>query len=313
MSLFYLIDEAGLQKAVTNSTGIEDPTFHELAPAMAYGQMSLTASHICPRDGRPGCALVDVLPSGPATHFMSWVWSYRVSVMVKALQTWVEDQGVDVGSTFIWVCFFCNNQERILNEQSKEGSDDLERTFEARLRQIGQVLVLLDDWSKPRYLSRIWCIFETFQAFRLELPYTLILPPNAAKTLDEALQRGMHLEVTREWQSIDVANAEASRPQDATKVKELILRTASFDDVNSLVKSRLVDWFKKQFEHFVERGVSGVRIEDIQCRICANKDDEIAALKLALAERDAELLKLRAILRDLPVGAGAAAVRSAAK
>ena len=37
----------------------ENPNFHQLAPKIAYGEDALGAKTVCPRDGRPGCALVD--------------------------------------------------------------------------------------------------------------------------------------------------------------------------------------------------------------------------------------------------------------
>ena len=36
----------------------ENPNFHELAPVIAYGPTALGSGSVCPRDGRPGCALV---------------------------------------------------------------------------------------------------------------------------------------------------------------------------------------------------------------------------------------------------------------
>eukprot|EP00930_Biecheleria_cincta_P006928 TRINITY_DN10804_c0_g1_i1.p1 TRINITY_DN10804_c0_g1~~TRINITY_DN10804_c0_g1_i1.p1 ORF type:complete len:236 (+),score=33.64 TRINITY_DN10804_c0_g1_i1:354-1061(+) len=137
VSLNYLIGDGGLREAAAMATGLSDPTFHELAPAMAYGDRALTAGHVCPRDGRPGCALVVVMPSGPATHFLSWVWSYLASTMVEALLAWAKDHDIDAQITCVWICYFCNNQVRILSEMCKEGSDDLEKTFESRLKQIG--------------------------------------------------------------------------------------------------------------------------------------------------------------------------------
>ena len=66
---------------------------------------------------------------------------------------YTKDLAIGLLRTFVWICFFCNNQERILNEKSQEGSDDLESTFQSRLRSIGHVLVLFDNWSKPAYLT----------------------------------------------------------------------------------------------------------------------------------------------------------------
>ena len=33
----------------------------------------------------------DVVPSGPATHFLSWAWSYHLQTVVLALRHWCED------------------------------------------------------------------------------------------------------------------------------------------------------------------------------------------------------------------------------
>eukprot|EP00439_Symbiodinium_sp_Y106_P030979 s8408_g3.t1 len=156
VSLRFLIDPAEFSHIAQEAAGKENPNFHELAPVIAYGPTALGSGSVCPRDGRPGCALVDVVPSGPATHFLtlaSCEICEREATPIRASLCW-NDTGNEVNSdqTFVWICFFCNNQERILNEKSKEGSDDLETTFQSRLRSIGHVLVLFDNWSKPFYL-----------------------------------------------------------------------------------------------------------------------------------------------------------------
>eukprot|EP00913_Durusdinium_trenchii_P006486 g6097.t1 len=250
--------------------------------------------------------LQDALPNGPATHFLSWAWSYSLLTVTLALRTWRQEASIDPLQTFIWICFFCNNQERILKEKTKEGSDDLESTFQSRLQSIGRVLVLFDDWSHPKYLSlgmepadrcrsvctrcargvtRVWCIFETFIAARAEISYTLIFPPESSRSLHETLQRGMHLEVTKDWSSIDVAQAKASHAVDEEKVKGLITRTSSFEEVNTVVKSHLVGWFKKQFEVIFEKGVQE-------------------------GERDAEIQRLKEML---PAGSAYSAVKTLAQ
>lgn len=308
MSLDYLIDSTQFTEVAQTASQQEDPNFHQLAPLLAYGDHALGRSAVCPRDGRLGCALVDVLPSGPATHFLSWAWGYSLMTVVLALRHWCAESKIDATQTFIWICFFCNNQERILKEKTKEGSDDLESTFQSRLQSIGRVLVLFDEWSKPAYLTRVWCIFETFVAARASISYTLIFPPESSKSLHETLQRGMHLEVTKDWSSIDVGQARASRPVDEEKVKGLITRTSSFEEVNTVVKSHLVGWFKKQFEVIFEKGVQE-GLSSSGCPHCAVKEDELATLRAQLQERDAELARLRELL---PAGGATAAARSAA-
>lgn len=309
VSLDYLTEEEMFTKTAQEATGEENPNFHVLAPKLAYGPTALGASMVCPRDGRPGCALVDALPNGPATHFLSWAWSYSLLTVTLALRTWRQEASIDPLQTFIWICFFCNNQERILKEKTKEGSDDLESTFQSRLQSIGRVLVLFDDWSHPKYLTRVWCIFETFIAARAEISYTLIFPPESSRSLHETLQRGMHLEVTKDWSSIDVAQAKASHAVDEEKVKGLITRTSSFEEVNTVVKSHLVGWFKKQFEVIFEKGVQeGVAAST--CMGCMSKEEEITMLRLQLQERDAEIQRLKEML---PAGSAYSAVKTLAQ
>ena len=53
---------------------------------------------------------------GRVTHFVSWCWSYRLKDFVSAVNGWVRKSGVDGEDVFLWICFFCNNQYRILQE-----------------------------------------------------------------------------------------------------------------------------------------------------------------------------------------------------
>ena len=41
--------------------GPEDPNFHQVAGLLAYGPLALGKGQHCPRDGRPGCSIVDAL------------------------------------------------------------------------------------------------------------------------------------------------------------------------------------------------------------------------------------------------------------
>merc|ERR1712130_670501 len=109
------------------------------------------------------------------------------------------------------ICFFCNNQFRILQEGSKEGSDDLEKTFANRLAAIGNVLVLFDDWKDPVYLTRVWCVFETYVADNAGVTLDVIFPAQVKESLICELQKGSLNRITQAWGCIDVEKAKASR------------------------------------------------------------------------------------------------------
>ena len=96
-----------------SATGMANPNFHEICPAVAMGPRGLGFGKTCPRDGRPGCSVVDAVEEehrGRATHFVSWCWAYSLNDFVSALQSWVVTEDVCAGEVYLWVCFFCNNQ-----------------------------------------------------------------------------------------------------------------------------------------------------------------------------------------------------------
>merc|ERR1712125_309165 len=114
----------------------------------------------------------------PANCFLSWVWSYKLSVVQSSLSAWLlrlPDEGPR--DVFFFVCFFCNNQYRILVECSQRGSDNMDVLFKTRLISCGRILALLDDWKAPVYSTRIWTIYEQFIAAQLHVPIEIVLPP----------------------------------------------------------------------------------------------------------------------------------------
>jgi len=143
--------------------GKDDPTFYELKEAF-YMNAKLGWERTCPRDGKQGCAFVDTLPPhhrGRCTHFLSWTWAYSVGTLQDALGKWVTTSGKDPQSTFLFCCFFVNNQYRILyTPDSKDGEENLEDIFARNLLRIGKVVALLDTYDNPKYLTRIWTIYR---------------------------------------------------------------------------------------------------------------------------------------------------------
>eukprot|EP00435_Cladocopium_sp_Y103_P056529 s259_g19.t1 len=101
----------------------------------------------CPRDGQPNCSLVDSLEdqySGKVTHFVSWCWGYTLQDFASAIHSWLQRSKLSAEDVFLWVCFFCNNQYRIMDSGStKTGSDELKSVFETHLAEAGLALVLV--------------------------------------------------------------------------------------------------------------------------------------------------------------------------
>jgi len=140
---------------------VQNPNFYTLAPVMCYGETAKGSGIQCPRDRQPNCAVVDALyqlgtgKAGRAGHFLSWVWSYRVEMFAKSIEAWLTMKKLPAETTHVWVCFFCNNQFRLL-EDSSNSAGDLEVVFERCLRSAGSMVAMLDTWEQPVYLTRCW-------------------------------------------------------------------------------------------------------------------------------------------------------------
>lgn len=66
-----------------------DPTFMEMKTVFWESADPLGADILCPRDGKPGCALVDWIDPDERreqTHFMSWTWQYCLMQVRSALE-----------------------------------------------------------------------------------------------------------------------------------------------------------------------------------------------------------------------------------
>lgn len=53
---------------------------------------------------------------GKVTHFVSWCWAYTLDNVVTAVDRWLQKSEADPADVFLWICFFCNNQYRIMQE-----------------------------------------------------------------------------------------------------------------------------------------------------------------------------------------------------
>ncbi|CAK9005902.1 unnamed protein product [Durusdinium trenchii] len=244
VSLAYLMGD--FARLAYDWSGEENPTFLRLKEVFWQGDEKLGSNIRCPRDGRPGCALVDWLPREHRrlqTHFMSWSWKYSLQQLQSAMEMWRSTRTLEFEDIFFYMCFCVNNQFRIIVEGSATGSDNLEEVFQTNLRRIGQVVAVLDTWEEPVYLQRVWTIYEQYVACSLQVPVTFVMPEDA--------------EVTQSLCDVDVAAARAFDPRDEQKVKTTIQSTVGFDQVNQHVKDAMIQWIcvvvREKFQRLINR------------------------------------------------------------
>ena len=186
---------------------VESPNFYDLT-ILSYGPIGLGYQKRCPRDGQLGCSIVDAINEcykGEASYFVSWCWQYKLNDFVSAISSWVQREGVDPSDAYLWVCFFCNNQYRILEEQTQHGSSQLTSMFEHHLASAGRMLVLLDSFVEPLFLTRAWCLFECYVSADQYIPMTITFPDRLRTEATEGRQP-----LEEAIQALDMRRAKAS-------------------------------------------------------------------------------------------------------
>eukprot|EP00931_Biecheleriopsis_adriatica_P104297 TRINITY_DN78981_c0_g1_i1.p1 TRINITY_DN78981_c0_g1~~TRINITY_DN78981_c0_g1_i1.p1 ORF type:complete len:879 (-),score=106.28 TRINITY_DN78981_c0_g1_i1:7-2619(-) len=269
VSVEYLLSDE-FQSLARKRTGADNPSFYDLKDSFFFGENAIGKDIVCPRDGRAGCALVDTLDRKyrhNCTHFLSWTWRYTIGQVRGALESWMEARRTNAmqkssislvlrksDEVFLYMCFFVNNQYRILVPGDASGSDNLEEVFESRLRKIGKMVALLDDWHEPVYLSRIWTIFEQYTATTLDLDIEIIMPEPSQRSLISRIQRGQEgiLEVKHYFSKVDSKSAQASDPKDEEKVKRIILEHTGFEAVDGRIKQSLLDWVGRNVQSYMQ-------------------------------------------------------------
>jgi len=258
VSMRYLLSDGFLQLA-TQRTGKGDPTFMEMKTVFWESADPLGADILCPRDGKPGCALVDWIDRDERreqTHFMSWTWQYRLMQVRSALEMYQASSSPAVvpADVFFFMCFFVNNQHRILLEKSITGSADLENVFERNLKRLGRMVAVLDTWNQPVYLGRVWTVYEQYVASTLHIPVCFVMPEDATELLN--LEMVSHPDtginhVAWAVSRIDSERARAWTKEDEDYVKDLIRKTVGFQHVDEHVTEVMVRWISDAVKHLL--------------------------------------------------------------
>jgi len=172
---------------------------------------------------------------------MSWTWKYSLQQVRSALETFQENL---VGPCYFFMCFFANNQYRILVEESSSGSDHLEEVFQTNLKRIGRMVAMLDTWDQPTYLTRVWTVYEQFVASTIQIEVEFIMPKKASDRMQRQIAQGPDGidEVIKSLSQVDSKQARAWKMEDEIKVKSLIQDSVGFEHVDAHVTNVMIAW-----------------------------------------------------------------------
>lgn len=245
-----------LEQKVCNGTEhqlSESSKICEIEP-LRHGSSSVirrsSAQAICPFDGRIGVAYVHTLRGvdhvGPATHMLSYSWSYAIVDIVDTLWDFCSQNELDPKRTYIWMDCLCINQHRVVAQKEAGGTGllDFKKEFPSQLRNIGNMLAMMAPWKAPMYLTRIWCIFELWSAHNQGCRVSIVMPPREKESLKEDLfGEGSGFQTFKKaLAQTKVQNAKASFEKDQAAILKMIQRKPGYKVFNQHVNSLVRKW-----------------------------------------------------------------------
>lgn len=224
---------------------VEFPEVSEVHP-MGFNSSNVKA---CMSDLKPGCSIIDTLAHekspdvGMASAYVSWVWKYPIDILFSALQNYVKDEDLNPATTYFWICFFQNNQHRIITDKKVQTAETLGEVFSTQLQDIGRMVLILDDWQSPQYCSRVWTLFEAYQGLKNGVPITAVFPDLGNSATELGLD-GCTLQdaVDKICSMVDVETAEAWQPEDKAAILDIIRGSyGGSDNFNAQVQGLIWD------------------------------------------------------------------------
>eukprot|EP00979_Chaetoceros_neogracilis_P016299 scaffold7625_cov249-Chaetoceros_neogracile.AAC.7 len=219
------------------------------------------ATIVCPRDKRTvGAAYSDCLNGadnvGLATFMLSYTWNYRICDIIDTLVAYCEsNKDMDQKRTYVWICCLCNNQHRVYEDKKNDGNvpfDKFHEIFRTKVVSIGHVVAMMFPWDDPKYLTRVWCVFEAYTATTEPgCKLTIAMPPKERQAMMSAVGGSIN-SLFKVLAATMIQEAEASMPEDREKILKLVKDTVGYTklnhSVNELIRSWVMDTLVAEFE-----------------------------------------------------------------
>ena len=162
---------------------------------------------------------------------ISYTWGDRYIDVMRALDAWCSSHGKDPETTRIWICSLCVDQYHI--------PEHLDATFGLRVEKIGMLLPLLMPWESPKYIGRLWCLFEFHTASTLDdCAIDMIFAPEDVEHI--RTEGSSDMETFEEMlDSIDCEKADASVVSDRDRIRQKIMDSCGFNLLDTAVREKL--------------------------------------------------------------------------
>lgn len=183
---------------------------------------------------------------GRATIFVSHAWQYSFYDVVFDVMQQHAEKNPDA---YFWFDLFTNNQDNL----EEKSFDWFSSTFQSKIRDIGQVLLILSPWNDPVPLTRAWCLFEIFNALRTTEKLHIQMPMRERQTLKTAVVLDRKC-LIQALSKIRIENATARYDSDKKLILEVVENAeGGLYAVSKKVKDHLRTWYTDQLCRLVDQ------------------------------------------------------------
>ncbi|KAJ3039182.1 Kinesin light chain 3 [Rhizophlyctis rosea] len=181
-----------------------------------------------------------------ANYFISHPWKYPFLTVVDAIQSFFTSEGLTATDPIIWFDVFS------LPQHGRQQLDTtwLKRVFINAIANIGNVVMVLAEWSKPFPLTRTWCLFELFACNITNSTFFVAMPQDELSAFHDTVPQEPDLFYDQiEFVTKSKAeNSTAAEKADLDAIRNLV----GFDDLDRAVIKIFVQWLVEQFRAQLE-------------------------------------------------------------
>lgn len=177
---------------------------------------------------------------GPATHFVSHAWAYKLEDVVSVLEEIAAEAAAACQpAPYFWFDLVVNNQ----HQAPERGFEWWCTTFKDSIARIGRVVAIFSPWNHPVPLTRAWCLYELFAAVDRNVVLDVRLPASQRQPFLDAVSSNFQA-IMDAMSEIDVRNAQAFADSDRRNILQAVEASVGCAQLNELVKERLRQWYR---------------------------------------------------------------------
>lgn len=193
--------------------------------------------------------------TGLPTVFVSHAWGAKFDKLLAGIERYYELNDLDKEKTYLWIDIFIVNQaDPPWNADNFEPKQALDHS----LSTAGQIVLVLDDATKPHALNRLWPLYEFHYAHHRDMTKDIILEKQQKDRLLESLLDEEAISVYASCANITeerIQNAlAASRTDDEDRIRKDIRDNVGFSLFAGQLRTAFHRWFRKSLERWRNDG-----------------------------------------------------------